>query len=64
MIQLTFNAADKPENMGQLQLVEDMMSFLNDRKDILVDAVVSDNGTKLTFTKLDGSQGFATLNNA
>lgn len=63
---LVFNMPDKPEQMGQMQLVSDMKSFLSDRKEILPDAKVSEDGKRLFFTKLikeDGSKviGFAIL---
>lgn len=54
-----FNADDKPENMGISQLTDDVDSFISERSSILKDATYTK--TKLTFTKPDGTQGYATI---
>lgn len=42
-----FNAKDKPENMGQSQLVTDVAKFLTERKNFLPKAKVKND--RLTF---------------
>lgn len=57
-----FNLADKPANMGQSQLTDDIDTFLEERKDILVNAKVEDG--ELTFDVSDEGgvrRGFATI---
>jgi hypothetical protein len=56
-----FNLPDKPENMGQSQLLDpsDLQSFISERSEILKDAKIE--GNKLLFTKSDGTQGYATI---
>ncbi len=50
-IHLVFNYPDKPDNMGQMHIVEDMAAWLLERSEILPDAEVSTDETKLFFTK-------------
>lgn len=47
-----FNAPDKPENMGQSQLVDNVQSFINERSDILIDASIQEDNI-MTFTTFD-----------
>lgn len=44
-----FNLIDKPENIGQSQLIESIEQFIQERKDILKDAYI--DGNKLIFLK-------------
>lgn len=55
-----FNLSDKPDNMGISQVTDDLNGFIDERKDILKDAKL--NGNKLVFTKPDGTEGFAIVN--
>ena len=56
-----FNLSDKPENMGISQCPENLEEWLasDPINTILKDAKVSKN--ILTFTKPDGTEGFATV---
>lgn len=58
---LIFNVADKPNNMGPMHMIEDMEQWLEDRKNILKDAIISKDNTQLTFIKQDGEEGSAML---
>lgn len=42
-----FNLADKPANMGQSQLTDDVLQFAKDRKDLLPKPKIE--GNRLTF---------------
>lgn len=54
-----FNAPDKPESMGICQLTDDLTLFLEERSEILINATV--DGDILSFTKPDGTSGYAVL---
>lgn len=57
-----FNLSDKPENMGQSQLTDDLTAFIKERKDVLANAKVE--GNKLTFDVTEGEEtrkGFAMI---
>lgn len=51
-----FNLKDKPENMGQSQLTNNLEQFLEDNAKILPNAKL--DGNKLIFDKEEG-QGYA-----
>lgn len=55
-----FNLKDKPENMGQSQLTDDLELFIKTNSEILVNAKV--DGNKLIFDKEEG-QGYAIVSN-
>lgn len=44
-----FNLPDKPDNIGQSQLVDDVQAFIRERQVSMPDALIE--GNKLTFTK-------------
>lgn len=57
-----FNLSDKPANMGQSQLTDDLPAFLKERKDLLPNAKVE--GNKLTFDVTEDGEtrrGFAMI---
>jgi hypothetical protein len=58
---LIFNIKDKPDNLGPMHMIDDITSWLRDRKNILKDAKISSDETILTFTKEDDSEGFAII---
>lgn len=51
---LFFNLADKPANMGQSQVTDDIKSFCAERKEFLPNAKVE--GNKLTFDVATGDE--------
>lgn len=58
---LIFNAPDKPDNMGPMHMINDIQEWISDRKQILKEAKVSKDNTKLIFKKEDDTEGFAIL---
>jgi len=52
-IYLVFNPSDKPDNMGPSHIIDNVNQWLLDRKDILINAKVSEDGNKLTFGEKD-----------
>ena len=44
-----FNAQDCLENIGQSQLTGDINSFLDERKNLIIDPIISSD--RITFTK-------------
>lgn len=58
---LIFNLPDKPDNMGLMHMIDDIESWIKDRKNILKEAYVSKDSTRLTFIKEDKTEGFAII---
>ena len=44
-----FNANDKPENVGQSQLVDSIQTFIDERRDLFIDVLIQ--GNVLSYTK-------------
>lgn len=58
---LIFNLPDKPDNMGLMHMIDDIELWIKDRKNILKEAYVSKDSTRLTFIKEDETEGFAII---
>jgi hypothetical protein len=54
-----FNTTNCPEQIGCSQLTEDLTTFLDERKEFIINPIVSKN--ILTFEKVDGTIADAVL---
>jgi hypothetical protein len=54
-----FNTTNCPEQIGCSQLTDDLNTFLDERKEFIINPIIIDN--KLTFEKQDGTFADAVL---